>query len=265
MNHQCRDVSELETKTELCNISIGHQFRRRHFSAPPKTERSWSPRSYSDHTVRAEGYANLIGRAEGTGKRKARSPPAFRTDPRNKEFSASTPLLDTSMDSGGSLSVPADYLAPLSGDTPTVLISQLREASRNLPSDAVWDVMLSALAGSNEPAAQKAAADTLAVAAVTSSPTRPSHRLSTPAKGRNRKEESLSPRRGRDSTELSLLSTSTAADSTGHSSPAASTRGSEIQEASTQGRQRQQRIQRNCAAWLRQEQWKAQRRAAWVS
>jgi hypothetical protein len=129
-----------------------------------------------------------------------------------------------------------------------------------MPTDAVWDVMLSALAGSNEPAAQKG----IPVSS-------PKEETPLPAKGRNRKEESLSPRRGRDLADMSLLSTSTSADSPGRSSPAGtsqesfgSTRGNEIQEASMQGRQRQQKFQRNCAAWLRQEQWKAQRRAAWV-
>lgn len=267
INHQSRDSSERQGKTELDSVSIVHQFERRHYSAPPATNTAF-PSSYSDHSVRAEGYARIIGRPEGTGKRRpqsARSRPAFRTDPRNKEFSSTT-VLDTSTSSSGSLSVPADYLSSDNPLQPSALISQLREATRNMPTEAVWDAMLSALSDSSEIVGQKEAD-------AASSPPKLSlpraNRVSTPAKGISRKEESASPGRGREAlpAEVSVMSASTAADtsegrlSTGQSSLAASCES----RCSSQGRQRQQRLRRDCTIWLRQEQWKAQRRAAWVS
>jgi len=85
---EARDASDREGKLELHNVSIEHQFNRRHFSTSPV--RTCTSDGSSDHVVRAEGYANLLGRPEGNGRRLKRSKsertirgrPAFRYDPR---------------------------------------------------------------------------------------------------------------------------------------------------------------------------------------
>merc|ERR1712183_221577 len=60
-------------------ISIDHQFRRRHSSAPPPSltfETSWLKPSKNafEHVAAAEGYAALIGRPEGTIRKRSARP-----------------------------------------------------------------------------------------------------------------------------------------------------------------------------------------------
>jgi len=59
-----RAASPIEAKQRLDDISIEHQFRRRHRSCPPPSlECKWQ--DDLEHALRAEDYAHLLGRPEG--------------------------------------------------------------------------------------------------------------------------------------------------------------------------------------------------------
>lgn len=58
-----------DAKIELGAISIDHQFRRRQCTSVPPPSSACSSSRDSQHRIRAEDYANLLGRPEGMGKR----------------------------------------------------------------------------------------------------------------------------------------------------------------------------------------------------
>lgn len=338
-----RSPGPLEEKAKLDRICIDHQFRQRHSSAPPegrslRDAQKGTMREHFDHCVRAEEYANLIGRPEGAGKRRVRpgskSPRArkpFHVDRGLKDsLFASTwvPFTDAQRGEGmisdetatGGLLAGHDFFPqpeypPLTGvaqnapDTPAqtaALISALREATRNTPAESVCDAMLSALVESPElfvpqtpeepPQPALPARLAALLAANTSSETteaKAPHMVS-PMKNQSRFEESPQKiaigRKGKSSlggssSEHSLMSPSPSTDAlSGGGSLSTSAGGGSLSVASTlalsasggslwlpAGPSASPRPQSRAISggqavdWLRQEQLKARRRAAWVA
>lgn len=168
----CRASSPHEDKRELDNLSIEHQFARRHFSAPPQRPSSPWDQHPSDsssgpwkhdfrHSVQAEAYAGLIGRPEGKGRRARRSAspprrledrPAFYVDrgPKDVLFSSATGSTrgSRSENEGRDLNILVETVASRNRGGPVSarsMLEALRAATRNTPEAEVWDSMLNAL------------------------------------------------------------------------------------------------------------------------
>jgi len=209
-------------------LSFGHLSNliaySRHFSAPPDTRSC----DKFDHVVHAEGYANLLGRPEGTSKRakppnsplqRSRSQQRFHVNARRGSLFNSSP--DSSLFGSGVGSAKEyatrfeaganEYAAQLGGNTASqsvALITALREATQKLSAEEVWDSMVNACESpelaSPEPMARDisflgspaniaavltAASSVEGVSYRTPSPMRPSPRVSLPVKSQRRSSD----------------------------------------------------------------------------
>jgi hypothetical protein len=238
--------------------------------------------------------------------------PAFRCDPRNKEF-AFAPRITEEMESFDE-HVSVEFLVPFAGDSS--VIAQLREATRNMPSEEVWDQMLNVLSDSPKdgpplsavdmpplelPSNARVAEVLAATTGSNGSPWRTKQVVAPKVVGTpepvikrifqaNDSPRKISPGRvnprsgmGRNASDASLMSVSTNAEtepgskgllgspgalsiSNASRTPADSADNSP--KSSKMMVQRQLKARRDCgraAHWLREEQMKARRRAAWVA
>jgi len=293
-----------QAKMELGGISIDHQFRRRHVSAPPKSGDCHINEDF-EHSLRAQGYATLLCRPEGMGKRgrpqRARSQRSLQP-PDEKDEQESCELSTSGV--GRERVNSSDAKAPPL-DTHQ-LIANLREATRNTPSEKAWDQLLSALEESPQlfsPKAQEALRSlpveavqgvlankvTATLAAMTGGTAPMSPRPSPCSKGRSLE----SPRKlsgqasfglqCRAASEASLMSATTV-DTDGRlngrtSSESSMTVGGSFSisagttsvgacSANCSGvsqRRAPRRSQCQAQPHREEEQWKARRRAAWVA
>jgi len=187
-----REASPQEVKKAFSGMSIEHQFQRRHQSCPPETlTREVRFSDMFEHMLKAEAYACLLDRPEGTLRQSSqRKPLPVLSLPRSmsarpgrlmkqsNEVTVSpgySPRATQSVqgeDSGELLSevghhneasdescesdVPAGPSTRQEVHVPSLpvqsaqLISALREATKNMPAEAVWDAMLKLLAESPE-------------------------------------------------------------------------------------------------------------------
>lgn len=171
--NRLRTASRWEEKNGLDCTSIAHQFRRRHFSAPPRSSSPWEKKGEEgfEHVLEAEKYADLIGRPEGTGKnlslkrsKSCRQRRPFHVDRGLKDSIFSSPPVSPRLAEPYKLEGSRDYryapdgheferlvdvLEPIAAaESPAqsvALIAALREATRNTPAKVVWDSMLTAL------------------------------------------------------------------------------------------------------------------------
>jgi len=256
--HHSRERSPREAKTQLNGISISHQFQRRHFSAPPES------RSREDfkHVVHAEGYANLLSRPEGTGKRTPKpTPPSspvqrapFRLEPRDLKGSLfhSSPYMRRAV---SARELRCSYEEP-----------GLREQTW-LPRNRAVNYIEYVEASIEPSAAVLEATQNVRVEAA-SHPKHSRPRVGSPVKPQNRLEDS--PRTpalnirtaGNWASDHSLMSTSTAADADGFTPNTSSVLSSSpVSPVSSPTR----RFRACRPSYVREEQKKARLRAAWVA
>jgi len=145
-----RTPTSRETKTELFHSCITHQFRRRHYSLPPDT-RSCSSRGDFDHRVRAEDYAELIGRPEGNIRRRGSSCESTRRSRSQPPFHVEHRDLKGALFERDPVSMHTNSVFPRSAvdegksNQSTDLIAALQEATDMAPTDEMLDSMLQAL------------------------------------------------------------------------------------------------------------------------
>jgi len=259
-----RTVSPHEAKQKLGCVSIdSHMSRIGYGAKPPSSNFAWRGQVEGrrerhgdfEHSLRAEGYAQLLGRPEGVGKR-----PTSLDSRRNAR----------GLQAGGPNPGDGGHHDPSLGTQATpsedpnqegqALIAALRDAPVQNP--AVWDAMLSAVSNAQHHFTDKDAGEvqqgqlvegsqTSRLAptnsASASTPTRTA-RLGSPSKG-FKSYHASSPRKGTPGSEST-------ADTP--ASPASS-----ITNASSPCARRDGVPSRGPPAGVR-EQWKAARRAGWV-
>lgn len=169
-----REASSNQAKMNLADVSIEHQFRRRHHSCPPPTDECKRKDDF-EHMLRAEAYSTLLDRPAGTMRKRRRAetvrermlyisdgvpkePPRITRTPRQDGFrevrlgnSTVNPVRGGGNEGDAAAGhhlqqEAASESSALAG--PEHLIAALRDATRNTPAEAVWDAMLSAIADS---------------------------------------------------------------------------------------------------------------------
>lgn len=326
-----RQASPPQVKKSLSAISIEHQFQRRHQSCPPESRECRSGDMF-EHMLKAEAYAYLLDRPEGILRRHSqrKTLPALtvlrrcvsaRCRSSSAEMSARTRYSPSSANvencnelhrgqpnepieevSGGDVAAgsarQADHQAPLSLQSAN-LITALREKTKNMPAEAVWDAMLKLVAESpqlspNAPPGSRLGdaeaslmARVAAAVAETSSasgsrgsspsPRRAKKRSDSQASGSNsspRRERRGSPRCRAGTSDLSVFSHTTADTMTqlsqppsvksclSHTSSSGSLRSSDSLYLRVRGNARQSLAAKQL---LVEERRKAARRAAWIA